>query len=356
MESILDTLQLYRKELNFLLMNLGADNMPSVIGRIEDTEGNISHISQTIDDITLTVANGQGDIAQLQVRADQISAQVANAQGDVASLIIRADSITQTVSNQAGQISQIKQTAASIQSTVSNQAGEISVIKQTAQGIQSQVSNQSGQISTLTQTAQGLQSQVTNNYNRSSQITQTVDGIQSTVSYQGNQLGTAMSEITQLSNSISSKVSYTDYNGREIASLINQEARRITISAEALDLRGVTAIHGDNYSVATFDRYGDFYIEYGGYKIFEVYNDYGNTDLRAAYGSFLKLGDRSRTASAMGNWDFSYATVTGLDSGGSSKNIESYYSGNNCYIDYGGGERLTVRDMNGYRIGFISFD
>lgn len=354
MNNILDTLQLYRKELNFLLMNLGPDNMPSVIGRMEDTEGNISDISQTVGKISLTVASNSGDIGQLQVTADSISATVSNNAGDIGRLSIRANAIESTVADNSGQISQVMQTASSLQSTVADQAGQITVMKQTSASIQSQVTNQSGRISTLTQTANGIQTQVTNNKNSITSVTQTMSGIQSTVSYQGSQLSTARSDITQLSSSISSKVSYRDYNGREIASLINQEANRITISADALDLRGVTSIYGDNNSEATFDRYGDFNIYHGSNLVFSIYNAVTETDLYLANRRILTTSNVTRETYPIGTWDFGYADVIGL--GTSDNAIEAYYRANKCYIDYGGGARLTIRDDRGRIAGYLTLE
>lgn len=312
LNNILDTLQLYRKELNFLLMNLDGDNMPSILGRIEDGEGNVSNISQTVDEISMTVANSAGDISNLQITANQISAKVADAQGNIAALELTAKGLTSTVSSHTGQISQINQTASGIQTQVTNQAGQISSLNQTATSIQTQVSNQAGEISTIKQTAQGIQSQVTNNKNNISIVTQTAQGIQSQVSSLDREVGGFYSEITQLDRQISQKVAYTDYNGREIASLINQEAHRITISAEAIDLRGVTSIYGDYRSEASFDRYGDFNIRHDSNTVFGIYNGFDYVDFSSVHGTFLRASGGMRRVVARGTWDFSSATVTGL--------------------------------------------
>src|SRR5690554_1802352 len=93
LQQILDAIHKQRKELNFYLMNLNEDNMPTIAGRMEDIEGNISLIDQNIDEILLLVANNAGDIASLSVRADQIQAQVADNAGNISSLSLRADEI-----------------------------------------------------------------------------------------------------------------------------------------------------------------------------------------------------------------------------------------------------------------------
>lgn len=43
-----------------------------------------------------------------------------------------------------------------------------------------------------------------------------------------------------------------------------------------------------------------------------------------------------------------YANGTKIDNA-----IEAYYDGNRCYIDYGGGASLTVRNLDGRVVGWI---
>lgn len=70
------------------------------------------------------------------------------------------------------------------------------------------------------------------------------DSIESEVFYQ-DELGQVQSRIVQQADLISSKVSQTDYNGVRIASLIEQSASLINITAEAIDLNGITHINGN---------------------------------------------------------------------------------------------------------------
>ncbi len=85
-----------------------------------------------------------------------------------------------------------------------------------------------------------------------SSISQTASAIQSTVSSQQTQIGSlgtrmtsAESQITQTANQISQKVSYTDYNGDTIASLINQTATSIRIQASKIQLVGAVSVLSD---------------------------------------------------------------------------------------------------------------
>lgn len=64
-------------------------------------------------------------------------------------------------------------------------------------------------------------------------------------------VATAESTLTVLPGQIASKVSQTDYNGNTIASLINQTAANITISASKIDLLGIV-------KVASVLNIGDF--------------------------------------------------------------------------------------------------
>jgi phage minor structural protein len=58
-----------------------------------------------------------------------------------------------------------------------------------------------------------------------------------------SRIGSAEASISVQAGEISSKVSTTDYNGNTIASLINQSATAITISAQAIDLSGITSVN-----------------------------------------------------------------------------------------------------------------
>ena len=291
MEQILDTLMKYRKELNFLLMNLDEENMPVIdekmdglYGRMETVDGQVSEFIQTVDGFRMTVSNYEG------------------------------------------QVSEFIQTVDGFQTTVSNYEGQVSQFVQTVDGFQTTVANYQGQVS---------------------QFTQTVNGFQTQVSNYASEVGTFNSEITQLAESISSKVSYTDYNGREIVSLIEQTASSIKLSASKIDLTGITRIYSTS---------GNYYTEMFGSSLYVVV---GRDKLRIGHDGVV--GWRFDTGGEPLNFyggnvyfndsvDFSNATIYGLPA------IEPYYSGNKCYIDYGGSDRLTIRDDTGVVVGHITFD
>lgn len=96
-EQILDALHKYRKELNFLLMNLDESNMPSIAGRLDGLDGSFSLIDQQLDSITLAVGNAQGDISALQITAGEIQTAVTNLDGDFSTLSQTVGNISTTV-------------------------------------------------------------------------------------------------------------------------------------------------------------------------------------------------------------------------------------------------------------------
>ena len=134
-DEIVNVLQRYRKELNFLLMNLDLDNMPNVANKLTDINGNMSLIQQDIDSILLTVQNAQGDIAALQITADSIQSQVSDAQGNISNLIQTSNLIASQVQDLQGNVSTLSQTATSLTSRISNAEGSISSLSQTVNGI-----------------------------------------------------------------------------------------------------------------------------------------------------------------------------------------------------------------------------
>lgn len=98
-KEIVDVLHRYRKELNFLLMNLDESNMPGIASRLDGMDGSFSLINQEIDSITLAVGNNSGDISSLQLTAEGIQTQVSNNEGDISTLTQTVDGIQTTVSS-----------------------------------------------------------------------------------------------------------------------------------------------------------------------------------------------------------------------------------------------------------------
>lgn len=118
MNNILDTLTKYRKELNFLLMNLDIDNMPSIGGIISDIEGNYSVLNQTVDGVIIQVGNTQGDLADLVITAQGIQSQVTTNKGDIST-------VTQTANGLSSTVSSLSSTVGTNSSNISQLSNEI---------------------------------------------------------------------------------------------------------------------------------------------------------------------------------------------------------------------------------------
>jgi len=99
LEQIVDSLSKYRKELNFLLMNLDTDNMPFIESKLTDIDGNLSSVVQTVDAINLTVGSNTGDISNLQIQANSISSTVAGNTGDISAVTQTANAVTLDFAN-----------------------------------------------------------------------------------------------------------------------------------------------------------------------------------------------------------------------------------------------------------------
>ena len=257
-EEIVNVLQRYRKELNFLLMNLDLDNMPNVANKLTDINGNMSLIQQDIDSILLTVQNAQGDIAALQITADSIQSQVSDAQGNISNLIQTSNLIASQVQDLQGNVSTLSQTATSLTTRISNAEGSISTLSQTATSLTSRISNAEGSISSLSQTVNGI-----------------------SITVQGK-------------TSISEVVSYLS---------VTQSG--IKIASQNIDLTGITTLYAAGSTTSYIMCNGsNMVMYYNDSEFFRIQIDsiFG-TDIYSSYGPLF----------FMGNIDFSQATsVNGL--------------------------------------------
>ena len=168
-------------QLQYLLANLDADNIPEVpdiIKRLTDAEGNITNFEVTAEGIKVQVQNNKGDIANLVIRADKLSSQITQTEQGLSSRIEQTASQIRTEVNDVknGLSSQISQTASEIRTQVANNKGEISTLRQTANSLSVQVSNHANSISSLKITANGLESRVSDLNGKYSSLKQTVDG------------------------------------------------------------------------------------------------------------------------------------------------------------------------------------
>ena len=146
-------------------------------------------------------------------------------------------------------------------------------------------------------------------------ITLSVSSLNNKVTGLEGDIQSTQSSISILSNEISLKVSQTDYNGNTIASMINQTATTIKLQASKIDLTGITTMYSTNNPGNTYARFsGNVWEMYGyGNKMFEVDLSSGNTTMLKTFGrTIIEHISPTQTSEAVGKWDFSRATVTGL--------------------------------------------
>jgi phage minor structural protein len=78
-----------------------------------------------------------------------------------------------------------------------------------------------------------------------SEINSRVSDMQINVDGLDSRVVTNESEISQQASLISNKVSYTDYNGDTIVSKINQDAFSYKVTAQMIEMEGITTVNGD---------------------------------------------------------------------------------------------------------------
>lgn len=96
--------------------------------------------------------------------------------------------------------------------------------------------------------------------NNLSSVIQTTSSIQSTVNSHtttldgyGTRISSAESSIIQQAGEISQRVSYTDYTGANITSLINQDPYAVSISASKINLNGAVMVNGSISGASTIN-------------------------------------------------------------------------------------------------------
>ena len=123
------------------------------------------------------------------------------------------------------------------------------------------------------------------------------DKIQAGVSSLSRDVGHLRSDLTILDGQISSKVSYTDYNGNNIVSRINQTAGIIQIDANRIDLRGITSIYssdGRSY-VSMGNEYGDLSVYHKGHNYFSTFYSIPGVEFRNTNTTFMSAFEKDVT-------------------------------------------------------------
>lgn len=185
LEQLIDSIERQRKDIEFLLAHLDDDNILKLDGG-KITLGNTS-LEIWSDGIQTTVTGNSTDIGNMQT----------------------------TITQQADQIN--------LRATVSYVDNSLAPVTTDVSGLKLRVTS--------------AETNITQNANQIE-----LKASQSAVDTLTGRVTTAESSITQNANNIALKVSQTDYTGNTIASLINQSATTITLSAQKIDLLGITNV------------------------------------------------------------------------------------------------------------------
>lgn len=382
------------------IKNLGSE----IRLEVERLDGDIveaySRISLTADEIRAEVADVEKGLrSTISITASQIRSEVSAMDVRLSDGIAQnKSSITQTatqirseVSSEVKRIdgslsslsSSITQTATQIRSEVNSKVTELngkitdtnSSITQTASSIRSEVNSKvtelDGKISSanssITQTAESIRSEVNTKVTEldgkistaNSSITQLAGQVSikadaSTVDALGTRVTTAEWTVDAVAGQISSKVSYTDFTGERVVSMINQTPYYIEIVASKINLRGAVTVLSDisgnlgTITTGTIDIYQSASIGAGLYlrgqgNYTGIY--FGSTQINQDSSGSLNIngGITSRGAFTefFGSVDFSRANVTGLGGGGATT------------VRYSSASSRLYIDQNGYQVGYV---
>lgn len=193
--------------------------------QIKDTEDNVNEnidqtkeiiqreyrweLSETVTDLEKNITTEYTAMVSLTARElrTEMTQHVTNINTDMGSMETRLSS---SISQTAAQIrAEVRSEVTTLNNGIGSVKEDVSRLEITASGIQSTVTSHSTQIGGL-----------------------------------NTQMSSAQSSITQLSNQITSKVSYTDYTGSTIISMINQDPYSVTIDAQKINMNGAVMVNG----------------------------------------------------------------------------------------------------------------
>ena len=85
------------------LDKIKSDISEPIYRRIEDSDGNISSLTQTAELLQSRITNAEGDISTLTQTSTSLSSRITNAEGDISSISQTVNGISLSVSNESGQ-------------------------------------------------------------------------------------------------------------------------------------------------------------------------------------------------------------------------------------------------------------
>ena len=133
-----------------------------IASRVEDAEGNVSQLSQTVGGFEQRVADTEGNVSTLQQTAQGLENRVQDAEGNVSQLSQTVGGFEQRVADTEGNVSTLQQTAKGLENRVQDAEGQVSTLSHTVEGFETRVEDAEGNVSALEQTAKGMQSRIQN--------------------------------------------------------------------------------------------------------------------------------------------------------------------------------------------------
>ena len=173
---MLDYLYMLLEQLRYTLSNLGINNfndanvdeMGAIFtggleSRVEDAEGNISTLTQTVNGFETRVSNAEGKISTLTQTVNGFETRVSDAEGNISTLTQTVNGFETRVSDAEGDISTLALTLYGFETRVSDAEGNVSTLTQTVTGFESRVSGNENSISLLAQNQYSISLRVSNN-------------------------------------------------------------------------------------------------------------------------------------------------------------------------------------------------
>lgn len=217
--------------------------------RIEDDEGNVKTITNSLEEVSVTLENALGDMSRIQQLLDQIELMVQSQAGDIAALVVRANGIEARAQDNAGGIAALNVRATGIEASVKAQSGDIATLTVRATGIETNVKNQANDISGIKQTATGLETRVKNAEGKITTVEQSATKLETRVTGAEKNITT----VTQKADSLT--VTVTGLNGS--VSKVQQTVRGLELAIDAgrikFDERGLRMFNARNEIVFSQD-------------------------------------------------------------------------------------------------------
>lgn len=325
-EILSNYLYMLLEQLRYTLGNLGMDNF---------NESEFIKIGESITEpIYIQLADDDERMNQLQITAEGLSGRISNTEGDVTALQATANGLAARISSAEGNITSLQATSDGLAAQISNAQGDITSLQATAQGLSTRVSSAEGNITTLTQTSNSLTSRVTNAEGQISVVQQTVNGL--TVTDASGTTRIKGSSIDTGSLNLTGAITWSDLSSGvqdEIESGITEKQAKTLITSELVSSPNIAGayywdINQQMYLEINPNTSGKNYILGGSLDLFVNTNDYDDPEFERMYSifysgdsyisfsvfdyCFMRIVDFT-TIKPQQTWDFSNATVTGLD-------------------------------------------